>query len=143
MTTKTKIDKTAKADSTKNALLNEYLKGDQGTHSFIIFFPKGIADLNLVKVTFSDYDFEAYTGFNLGIHTTIIDKYDVLYIDGFTDRKQAMDYLKRLKQKPEVFDKAKLKDHKEYIIDDFNLKVLSKNKNLDSYDKFFKDNYID
>jgi len=145
LTTKPKHEKVSKIDSIKNAEAGNYLQGDQGPHFVIFFFAKGLYDLNLVKSTFSDYNYEAYTGFNYSPHSASMGtKYDLVYIDGFADRKTAMDYLKRLKQKPDLFEKAKLNhDHKDYIIDEFNYKALLKNKNLDSYDTFYKENYID
>jgi tetratricopeptide (TPR) repeat protein len=118
-----------------------YLADKKSNHVFVLVIPDAAFNINLATFDVISYNIDNYTNKNYRTEGILVDnKYIMITVSGFPDYSQAEAYFKGFVTEKVVRNStpAMMK----FLINDTNLKALSKDKNPGRYELFFKDNYL-
>lgn len=120
-----------------------YQKVEDGLHYILIKLSGKEVKLSDAKVSVTDYNTKYHKLANHKISSLLLDlNTPIMIVRKFRGKNEAMKYLKEIEAKRGEFleDKAD-KDYKAMIISQDNYKILLRLRQLDSYVKFFDENY--
>ncbi|MAY83205.1 MAG: hypothetical protein CMP59_03650 [Flavobacteriales bacterium] len=110
-------------------------------HMYVLSLPINSAKANDLKIKISNFNKEFFREGNLEFTTTTITGKKLFLIRTFSDEKQAMRYLRAIRNQLEISLPAKQEGGKDYLISNENFKILFKTKKEDDYLEFFSDKY--
>ncbi|MBI5540561.1 MAG: tetratricopeptide repeat protein [Bacteroidia bacterium] len=111
---------------------------------FIILLDKN-ADIYHLKYNLFGYNIDYFSMFNFEISTgTWNDRYQLIKVQPFNSRKEAVKYYKSAnKHKDVVFKDIDERQYKFFVISEKNIEVLQADKDFDRYQKFFAKKYLE
>jgi hypothetical protein len=125
--------------------VGNYRVTDDQLHYVLVIFKKDIS-LNDAKVVISDYNTKYHNLQKLRMNNIYLgegeNKFPLIAIRRFTDKKEAMDYFNTIpKNKQDFLDPVKY-EHEVFPISQDNYRELLKEKNIDQYRVFYQANYL-
>jgi len=101
-------------------------------------------NINALKIRISDYNMKYYSLDNLSITNILLDKTThFVMVGNFNTIKEAMRYYNSLMQNEYVFANLKDKQFSGFVISQENYPVFYKDKDVEKYLAFFKQNYLE
>lgn len=119
---------------------NKYTFDKNANHFFILILPKGIG-VDKMKASFSSYHRTNYPADELQITTSFLGSSPVLIVNNFKTISDIKDYLNLAKNNNNILEDLKTKEPQMFIISTENYTILSKDKILDDYITFYKNNF--
>jgi len=101
-------------------------------------------DVDIKRLSFEIRNFNI---FNFSMRTFMVNNftydgtYEIVTVKPFKNKTQSINYSKLIANSDDVFNKLKDVDHKIFVISETNLIKLRKNKDIQEYLRFFRQNY--
>ncbi|MBS9767404.1 MAG: tetratricopeptide repeat protein [Flavobacteriaceae bacterium] len=105
-------------------------------HNFVLIVPRKGVDVNYLWTALHQFDK------NFRVKKEKFGEQRMLIVQGIGNKKEAMDYLKKVVQEKYIYGNLKDVQYRNFIITDENLGTLRSTKAVDNYIQFFKDNYL-
>jgi len=135
---KQKSNSVAATDSTK-----KYTFEKDGSYMWIILVKNKTGNLDKFKIKLSDYNTKYYSLANLGITNNLLGTDNqMITVKTFEGKEKAMDYYNAIEKEPGIFNDLEQNSYVHFVITSANYSTLFKEKNVDDYKAFFKDNYL-
>jgi len=112
-------------------------------HFYILLINSANVNLNVTKTKISDYNSKYNSLDNLIINSVILDNnWQMISVSNFADMKKTLDYYNGIRINDYVFSKMQPDDFRQFIISSDNYPIFYKNKDAETYLKFFNKYYI-
>ena len=137
-------DGSAKKDSTAVVVSKDQLYKFDPTsfHFYIIVFEVKNISINDMKNNFSNHNSKTFSSRKLTINTLFLDdKHEVLNVSRFENKDDALSYLLSVQNSPEINALLGKTQYQHFVISAANYPVFYKNKDVEQYLKFYKENY--
>ena len=118
-----------------------YLHDPSKEHIYILSLPNRSAKSNELKNKVSNFNQEFFREAKLNFTTTTVKGRKLFLIRTFTDQKQAMRYLRAIRNQLEISLQLKQEGGRDYIISTENFRLLFQTKNEEDYLEFFLNKY--
>ncbi len=119
------------------------IKADTLQYVIMVFPNNNVVGSNELKVAVSNYNTKYYSVKKLQISNSFLGtEYQFLMIRQFTDKEDGLAYLDGLLSDEEVFQGIDLPTVRSVVITPDNLLLLMQSKDLDEYEFFFGENYL-
>ena len=111
-------------------------------HSYILIFPNKIRSVNQIKNGVTDFNKKYFGLEKLAFKNIFLDQnHQLIIISGFANMKKAMTYYGTIKNKGNLPQLVKGASYQHFAISDKNAKTFYKDKNIEEYQEYFKENY--
>jgi hypothetical protein len=115
---------------------------DTAHYVIITFRSNGIINPDQLKIKLSDYNTKYYSTKNYTYNTLIFDHLNqVITIQGFENKQEAMLYYSGFLQNDEIFGNSDPDLYHQFVISVNNYPAFMRSKNLDEYQDFFRQFY--
>jgi hypothetical protein len=119
------------------------IKADTLQYVIMVFPNNNVVGSNELKVAVSNYNTKYYSVKKLQISNSFLGtEYQFLMIRQFTDKEDGLAYLDGLLSDEEVFQGIDLPTVRSVVITPDNLLLLMQSKDVDEYEFFFGENYL-
>ncbi len=108
----------------------------EAEHDFVLIVQKGKADVNYLWTALHNFDKQ------FRVKKEKLGRKRMLVVKNIGNKKQAMDYLRKVITVAYIYDDLKDVDYRNFVITEENLKLLRTTKAVDNYVDFFKNNYL-
>ncbi len=119
-----------------------YTFDEMAEHFYVIYVK--LADVDIKRLSFEVRNFNIFNfsmrTFNV-VDTPYDSNYELMTVRTFKNQRQSVNYSKMIANSEDVFSKLKNADYKVFVISSDNFTKLQKNKNINEYLKFYKENY--
>lgn len=119
-----------------------YTLDEMAEHFYVIYVK--LADVDIKRLSFEVRNFNIFNfsmrTFNV-VDTPYDSNYELMTVRTFKNQRQSVNYSKMIANSEDVFSKLKNADYKVFVISSDNFTKLQKNKNINEYLKFYKENY--
>jgi len=120
----------------------EWIENKEAPQDVMLIFEKGRADYNKMMKIYTNYTKNNYAKDSLNVELNdFVEGYKSITVSGFRTIKQADTYINALLDNPMLLRNIQGVEHYLWIITPDNRQKLSENKDLKSYDEFFKEYY--
>ncbi|HOF21464.1 MAG TPA: hypothetical protein PLO24_09430 [Bacteroidales bacterium] len=126
----------------ETVIARELFEADtSSSHIFALIIPDPAFNLNLATFDVISYNIDNYTNRNFRTESSLADdKYIIISVSGFSSFSEAMEYYRKFRIESVVRNSAG-KGMYAFVINNFNLEVMRKDKNPERYSLFFRENY--
>jgi len=112
-------------------------------HFYIIVFDIKNISINDMKYRFSNHNTKLFSSRKLTINTLFLDdQHEVLNVSRFENKDDALDYLLSIENSQEIVALLGKTEYHHFVISASNYPVFYKNRDVDQYLKFYKENYL-
>ncbi|MFO7868424.1 MAG: tetratricopeptide repeat protein [Bacteroidales bacterium] len=112
-------------------------------HYMCIIVRSEFVDINRVRFNLLNYNLDYFTNFDFDLTVRELSlRYDMILLQGFTELSQALNYLELIINSDEIFEGVEKSFTHQCLINEQNLNILLKYKEVDEYLSFFHKNYI-
>ncbi len=118
-----------------------YFYDPTGKHVYIMSLPGGTKKAQDLRIKISNFNKEYFRENDLEFTTTALSDRKLFMIRTFSNEKEALRYLRAIRNQVEISLAAKQENGFDYIITNDNFKLLFKSKKEELYLNFFKDKY--
>ncbi|MCF8347646.1 MAG: hypothetical protein K9G61_02425, partial [Bacteroidales bacterium] len=130
------------ANDSLSALLANYKYDPNETHLIIIVVSSEEVNLNALKIRISDFDKKYFQLMQLKVKSLMLDNdRSLVTVGNFKNEGEAGNYLLALKNDEYVMSGIKADDFRIFSISMNNYPVFYKDKNVEGYELFWKENY--
>jgi tetratricopeptide (TPR) repeat protein len=121
---------------------DEYIYDETAVHYYTLIMAN-LPDMALTKGRVSDFNTRAFANENLTIKNLKLSQTeDLIFVQGFTDTKKAMDYYRAILTDTTVFEGVDLQTVNQFVISQENFAKFYKKKEIEPYVQFFITRYI-
>ncbi len=121
---------------------DEYIYDEAAVHYYTLIMAN-LPDMALTKGRVSDFNTRAFANENLTIKNLKLSQTeDLIFVQGFTDTKKAMDYYRAILTDTTVFEGVDLQTVNQFVITQENFAKFYKKKEIEPYVQFFITRYI-
>jgi hypothetical protein len=125
-----------------NGLLNNFTYNSNAPHKFVLILPNNGVDINTIRNELANFNLEFYKLDRLQVQNIFFDQdRQIVAITGIKNGAKAKVYYNSVLANPKLMGYLPAQVTVKIIISDDNYKALYKDKNLEEYIKFLKDNY--
>ncbi len=121
---------------------NIYVFNSEEPHQYVMAATGKISDLNRLKFNIVKYNINQFLMFDFKVaDRKLTSDTKLIIVKPLNNAKEAYKYLKLIRKNTDVYSEFSSLTMQQFIITDANLKILLKDKNIDRYLMFFKQNY--
>ncbi len=118
-----------------------FVADTSSAHVFALVIPDPGFNINLATFDVISYNIDNYTNRNFRTESSLTDnRYIIITVSGFSSFSEAMDYYRKFRTETLIRNSAG-KGMFAFVINNFNMDVLNKDKNPERYHLFFRNNY--
>jgi tetratricopeptide (TPR) repeat protein len=138
-------DSTYVSDTNSNTIVapkENYEFNEDMPHYYVIYVKSEQVDIKRLS-----FEIRNFNIFNFSMRTFIVNNvtydgaYEFVTVKPFKNKTQSVNYSKLIANSDDVFNKLKNADHQIFVISENNLVKLKKNKDIQEYLKFYRENY--
>jgi hypothetical protein len=122
---------------------SQYAFDENAEHYYVIYVKT--SDVDIKRLSFEVRNFNIFT-FSMRtfhvVNSMFNSNYELITVRAFRNQRQASNYSKMIANSEDVFSKLQNADYKSFIISADNFNKLQKNKSIDGYLNFYKENYL-
>ncbi len=112
------------------------------THFYVIILNKKDIDINRLKFNITKYNVTTYDRLEFNVSAVeLTSEQQMITVKSLPSIKQAIDYFNDISKNKDVFSTLKKDDYEHFIISAENFTTFFKDKNIETYLKFFNKNY--
>lgn len=112
-------------------------------HYYIVIVDGKAVDVNKVKFTISNFNFDFYSMIDFNIQSIILNgDVQMISIKPFENKEKALSYFESIALNPDVFKEFKASDYRHFVISANNYITLFRDKDVGKYLKFYEKNYV-
>ncbi|HQP04268.1 MAG TPA: tetratricopeptide repeat protein [Bacteroidales bacterium] len=112
-------------------------------HYYIILANADQIDINRLSFEVRNFNIFTFSLKNFTVMNMLFDdKYQMVIVKTFDNKRQSLNYMKIIKNNPDVFGRIESNDYKQFTISEENYQALKKVKNINLYLDFFETNYV-
>ncbi len=123
-----------------NTNKDKYKFDKNANHFFVLVLPKGVG-VDKMKASFSSYHRTNYPADELQITSSFLGSNAILIVNNFKTISDIKDYTSLAKNNNNILEDLKTKEPQMFIISTENYGILSKDKILEDYLTFYKNNF--
>jgi len=129
-------------DSIKTPETGIYKYEPEAFHFYISVLEMKNVNINEIRNSYSDINLKFFSTKNYKIDTWFLDdKHEVLNVNRFDNKNDAMDYMMAIENNKEILPKLQKAAYKHFVISASNYPVFYKSKDVNKYLDFFNKNY--
>ncbi len=137
------FDAATEAQSAEDQEISIYAKNDNTNHFFIIIVNHNVVNVDATKIRISDFNGTNYKLANLSINSLLLDNDNQLIsVSNFSGKNDAMSYYLAITKNEYVFSHLKPEQFHAFVINAENYPAFYRDKNIETYKKFFARNYL-
>lgn len=112
-------------------------------HFYIVIFNVKNISINQIKIAYSNHNTKYFSPKKLNTNSLFLDDtHEMINIGRFENKNEAQSYLNSIVNSPEITNLLDKTIYYQFVISAENYPVFYKSKDIEKYDKFFKDNYL-
>ena len=128
--------------NTTAVLKTPYRYKEKSPHFLLIVIPKQGTDITYLKILVSDFNQKNYSSEVFEINSMMLGiDYYLLLVKTFENSNKAMKYKNTISLEESINNELEKKEHVKFVISEANYLEFYKNKDIEGYLKFFKNNY--
>lgn len=136
-------DSTISTSSGPAAIASLYEASSKAIHLFVMVVDIRDVNINALKIRLSDFNQKYYSLDNLTVSSLFLnDTEQMITVSNFSDKAKSMSYYKSVQENAYVNSALEGGDHDEFVISVDNYPTFYKDKDVETYLSFFKDNYL-
>jgi len=115
---------------------------DEVPHYYVILINTDKIDINRLSFEVRNYNIFTFSLKNFLVLNSMYDgSYQMVVVKTFDNKRQSMNYMRMISSNPDVFGRIENDDYKQFTISEENYQTLKRQKNLNQYMEFFRQNY--
>lgn len=128
---------------TSSKTVKPYAANANTEFQYMVVVQTGKGDINKFKAALSDFNTANYASGGLSISSMVLDPaHQLIMVKKFANQNASLDYYNNLKSHPEIFAWLGAGTFQAMVISSENLPLFLKNKDVDTYKKFFDENIL-
>jgi len=140
------INNSVNPDTTSSQTVEKelYKTNEKDAHFYIVVVDKNDVDVNRIRFNISSYNIDFFSMFDFTISRPIIldGNVQMISVKTFIDKEQAMKYYRSVLANPDIYSGLQPTQYRQFVISAENYPVFFSDKNVTTYMKFFKKNYL-
>ncbi|MDP2422992.1 MAG: tetratricopeptide repeat protein [Bacteroidales bacterium] len=137
------FDAIATTEEPEDPATSIYSTNDKVNHFFIVIVNYTIVNVDATRVKISDFNSSNYKLSNLTINAVLLDNDNqVISVSNFNGKNNAMAYFSAITQNEYVFSHLKPDQYHAFVISADNYPVFYRDKNIETYKKYFSRHYL-
>ena len=134
-----------KEESTSSNTASEVKFEDkiEGKHTFVLMLPEGKVDANNIKIKLTDFNSSNFRERKLSVNSVLLDEeYQMVSVKEFDNKEEGLNYYDAFRLNKRELKGVNDKQYKSFIISAENLVILYKAKDINAYESFFEEKYL-
>ena len=119
-----------------------YKTDDNAKYSYILVVENKKVNVNQLKYNIVNFNFENFSLSDFTVSAMFLNsKQQIVRVKGLTNKKDAIQYFKRIKEENLIFNDLQQSEYYQFVISNDNFTIFYDDKDISKYLKFFSKNY--